>query len=309
MLRKVLKRKFDKIVYSSPFINKIFRNVNKALSGVTAFRLRPYGVMTVRYAGITFQMATNETSYVTKQLFWRGPENFEYTPIFARLIRHCSSFMDIGANTGYYSLLAARANASIVVHAFEPASGPFHFLKRNVAINGLTDRIFVHPIALSNEKGEVEFFEIINSSDTFAKYNLSGVGGLKKTHETQEQSIRRMVRAESLDDYSALVEAGTYDLIKIDTEGTENLVLEGASAIIRQHKPIIICETLFNKIEAKLENIMKAHGYLFFNHLNGALHQTDTIVRPVDNGVSDCFFVHPEKVNLIREFLPDKKNR
>lgn len=306
MLRKILKRKFDQIVYSSPSINKALRNVNKALQGFTSFRLRPYGVLDLEYNDILFRMATNETSYVAKQLFWNGPENFEYTPIFTQLIKRCSSFIDIGANTGYYSVLGAKANPSLVVHAFEPASGPFHFLETNVKINGLQQRVFIHALALSSEKGEVEFFEIKNPDDTFAAYNLSGVGGLKKTHATQEHSIRKIVRAEALDDMQHTLKIDKFDLIKIDTEGTENLVLEGAAETIRNHKPIIICETLFNKIEGKLEQIMKRHGYLFFNHLNGKLHPTDSILRDTDNGVSDCFFVHPEKVKLIEDFLPAK---
>ena len=303
MLRKFVKTQFDKIVYSSPSINKVLRNVNKALQRFTSFRLRPYGVLTVRYKGVAFKMSTNETSYVTKQLFWRGAENFEYTPIFEQLIRKCSSFIDIGANTGYYSLLAATANTSIVVHAFEPASGPYHFLQENININGLRDRVFCHELALSNKKGEVEFFEIINPADTFARYNLSGVGGLKKTHETQEQSIRKTVQADTLDNFRTRLHLNTYDLMKIDTEGTENLVLQGCQDIIKKHKPIIICETLFNKIEADLEHIMRLQGYLFFNHLRGKLYQTDTLIRSTDNGVSDCFFVHPEKVSLIGDFV------
>lgn len=303
MLRKILKRQFDKIVYSSPPINRALRNVNKALSGFTSFRLRPFGVMKVRYKAISFNMCTNETSYVTKQLFWNGAKNFEYTPIFEQLIRKCASFIDIGANTGYYSLLAAKANAAIIVHAFEPASGPYHFLRKNIDINNLRDRVFCHELALSNKKGNVEFFEIINPADTFARYNLSGVGGLKKTHETQEQSIRKTVDAHTLDEYAITLRLKSYDLIKIDTEGTENLVLEGCPDIIKTYKPIIICETLFNKIEAELERVMKSHGYLFFNHVRGALHRTDTLIRAIDNDVSDCFFVHPEKVFLIEEFV------
>ena len=306
MLRQSLKRKFDQIVYSNPLVNKVLRNLNKSFQRFTSFRLRPFGVLTVRYGNVRFKMATNETSYVTKQLFWRGAENFEYTPIFARLIRHCGTFIDIGANTGYYSLLAARINPEIQVHAFEPASGPFHFLKKNVFINAAQAQVKTHAVALSNKKGEVEFFEIINPSGTYAKHNLSGVGGLKKTHETQENSIRKMVRAEALDDLEKELALKSVDLIKIDTEGTENLVLKGAAAIIAKHKPIIICETLFHKIEAQLEEIMKIHGYLFFNHLNGRLHQTSTLLRDIDNGVSDCFFVHPEKVSLIQKFLAPK---
>lgn len=307
MLREVIKRKFDQVVYNSPVINRILRNFNKLLTPFTSFRLRPYGVLRVRYGNIIFRMATNETSFVTKQLFWKGAGNFEYTPIFARLILRCSSFTDIGANTGYYSLLAAKANPSIIVHAFEPAAGPFHFLRENVRINRLEERVFIHQVALSNRKGEVEFFEIVNPAGTFARHNLSGVGGLKKTHETQENSTRKLVRAETLDDFGRELKVTAFDLMKIDTEGTENLVLEGAAATIREHKPIIICETLFNKIEAQLERIMKAHGYLFFNHLNGKLHQTDTLIRPTDNGVSDCFFVHPDKISHIEEFLAPKK--
>lgn len=306
MLRKVIKTQFDRIVYSSPGINKVLRNLNKSIQPLTRFRLRPYGVLNVRYKNISFRMSTNETSYVTKQLFWHGPENFEYTPIFERLVGKCAGFIDIGANTGYYSLLAAKANPNIIVHAFEPASGPYHFLAENIQINQLQHRISAHEIALSNNKGQVEFFEIINPAGTFARYNLSGVGGLKKTHETQEQSIRKTVRAETLDQYAAAAGAGSFDLIKIDTEGTENLVLEGARQIIEDHKPIIICETLFNKIEPQLDTIMKSHGYLFFNHLKGRLHQTASLMRSTDNGVSDCFFVHPEKQHLIQDFIGQK---
>lgn len=307
MLREAIKRKFDQVVYSSPLINRILRNVNKALTSFTSFRLRPYGVLRVRYGDVQFRMATNETSFVTKQLFWKGAGNFEYTPIFARLIMQCRSFIDIGANTGYYSLMAAKANPSIIVHAFEPAAGPFHFLQENVRINRLERPVSIHQVALSNKKGEVEFFEILNPAGTFARHNLSGVGGLKKTHETQENSTRKMVRAETLDAFGKELKLTSFDLIKIDTEGTENLVLEGAAATIKEHKPIIICETLFDKIEAHLERIMKAHGYLFFNHLNGKLHQTDTLIRQTDNGVSDCFFVHPDKVTYIEEFVATKK--
>lgn len=303
MVRKILKRKFDQIVYSKPLLNHILRNINKLLRPIISFRLRPFGVLTVRYKKVVFKMATNETSFVTKHLFWNGAENFEYTPIFEKLVKKCTCFLDIGANTGYYSLMAAKANPSVEVHAFEPASGPYHFLRKNVTINKLEERISVHKIALSNQKGDVEFFEILNPSDSFAKFNLSGVGGLRKTHETQENSRRTVVQAETLDDFSLRFNIKSVDLIKVDTEGTENLVLEGASVIISKFKPVIICETLFNKIEDKLQQIMKHHGYLFYNHVNGSLHQTDTLIRTFNDGVSDCFFVHPEKLDLVNEFI------
>jgi len=247
-------------------------------------------------------MLTNETSYVTKTLFWNGPENFEYTPIFEKLIRQCRTFLDVGANTGYYSLVAARENQQIRVHAFEPSFGPAYFLKRNIEINKFNDRITHYPIALSDHAGTIDFFEI---RTTAAKedFNLSGVGTTKKIFTTQENSSIVKVKAETLDSVVNALGQIPIDLIKMDTEGTEDSILRGSSNTIAKHKPIIICETLFNQIEKDIESIMKAHGYQFYNHLGGKLYKTETLIRKEDNGVRDCFMVHPDKIHMIQSFI------
>ena len=82
----------------------------------------------------------------------------------------------------------------------------------------------------------------------------------------------------------------TVDLIKLDTEGTEHLILRGAEELLHRHQPILICETLFNVIEGDLERIMKQYNYRFFNYMDGRLYETDTLIRKADNGVRDCFF-------------------
>ena len=68
-------------------------------------------------------------------------------------------------------------------------------------------------------------------------------------------------------------------------------------------KPIVICETLYSKIENKLEEIMKPLGYNFYNHTPHGLLKVDSINRKDDNGVRNCFFVHPSKLSLIEEFV------
>jgi len=303
-VRIFLKKIFDSLVYSSPLLNKIVRNLNKALASYTSFRLRPYGVISLRLSdGLKIKMATNETSYVTKTLFWKGTQNFEYTPVFEKLVKHCSSFFDVGSNTGYYSLIAAKANSTISVHAFEPSLGPAHFLKENIRINGFTNRITYHPIALSNHSGTIDFFEIRTATSAGNKFNLSGVGTTKKIFDSQETSTVVEVKADTLDNVVKSLSAIPIDLIKIDTEGTENFILLGAAETIERHKPIIICETLFNQIEKELQTIMIGHGYNFYNHLNGKLYKVETLMRDKDNGVRDCFFVHPEKVELIHEYI------
>lgn len=243
-------------------------------------------------------MATNQTSYVSKLLYWKGPDSFEYTPLFKELISHCDSFIDIGANTGYYSLLAATINPECKIYSFEPAQGPLYYLSKNVLLNNLKKQISIHPIALSSQSGEVMFYEVKNKKYTYLSHNLGGVGSLKQ----DASKIAYPVKTETLDQFISKNSIPLVNLIKIDTEGTENSILEGAEETIDKYRPIIICETLFNKIEDKLEVIMKKHDYLFFNHENGRLKRVNTLIRKKDNGVRDCFFVHSSKVHLIEKF-------
>jgi len=302
-VRKFIKKIFDSIAYSSPVSNKILRNINKAISSFTSFRIRPFGIFTLKLSsGNTFKMLTNETSYVTKTLFWNGTQNFEYTPIFEKLITQCRTFLDVGANTGYYSLIAATENSGIRIYAFEPSLGPSHFLRRNIEINTFNDQITHYPLALSDRAGTIDFFEI-RTTTAKEDFNLSGVGTTKKIFSTQENSSIVKVKADTLD--SVMNELGQIpvDLIKMDTEGTEDYILRGSSNTIAKHKPIIICETLFNQIEKDIEFIMKAHGYQFYNHLNGHLHKVETLIRKEDNGVRDCFMVHHEKIHMIKSFI------
>ena len=289
------------IIYH-PFINRILLFINRSLSSITKFQLPPSGTITIRLSsGANFKLSTNQTSYVTKFLYWNGANKFEYTLIFERLARKVDSFIDIGANTGYYSILAASVNEKISVHSFEPAHGPSHYIKENITINQFGNNIKAHDTALSDKESEVEFYEVQNAKYRYLTHNLGGVGSLKK--ESNSKRTSSVVKTLSLDSFVAREGIRKIDLIKIDTEGTENLILSGAPQTISQFKPIIICETLFSRIEKELETIMRSHGYEFYNHIDQKLHRVNTLIREKDNGVRDCFFVHPEKFHLIQEFV------
>ncbi|MDX5426618.1 MAG: hypothetical protein LPK46_00670, partial [Bacteroidota bacterium] len=79
--------------------------------------------------------------------------------------------------------------------------------------------------------------------------------------------------------------------------------LEQGSTVLSDLKPIVICETLFNKIEHKLERIFSSYGYEFYNHTDKGLEKVKSITRLNDDGVRNCFFVHPSKFHLIEEFV------
>lgn len=283
-----------------PVINAPLRFLNKCLRKILPFELPVAGTMEVKMkSGISFLMATNQTSYVTKVLYYRGADAFEYSPIFEKLVTSCDTFIDVGANTGYYSLLAAKVSRA-KVFAFEPSAGPLHYLQKNVELNGLQNKIRVLPEALGSENGVLRFYAVKNAKYKSLRYNLGGVGSLQQIKKESEVVNVQVV---TLDEFSRNLTDPGLVLMKIDTEGTEHTILQGAGQFISQHKPVIICETLFNKIERHIEVEMKKHDYLFFNFKEGRLHPTETIIRKTDDGVRDCFMVHPSRVNLIQPFI------
>ncbi len=178
---------------------------------------------------------------------------------------------------------------------------PSYYFKENVRINSFNN-IKVESIALSHKEGEIEFYEIRNNKYKYLEHNLGGESNTgSKT--TGRNFVRSKVQTSTLDTYVRLAGEGNIDLIKMDTEGTENLILESSDFILTEMKPIIICETLFNTIEPELEKIMSSYGYEFYNHMPSGLQKADTIIRKENNGISNCFFVHPDKYHLIEEFV------
>ena len=174
------------------------------------------------------------------------------------------------------------------------------YLSENVKINNLSSRINVNALALSNKQGQIPFFEIRNKKYP-AIYNLSGEHNIgTKPHL---KSLKTKVTSDTLDNFVKKNVIVKIDLIKIDTEGCEDLILIESSNTINQFKPIIICEVLFNRIESQLEKIMLGHNYEFYNHNGKGLTKVNTLKRDSDNGIRNCFFVHPTKKHLIEEFI------
>lgn len=295
--RKSLRQLIYNIIYH-PTVNRILLLLNKLLKNFTTFRLPPSGTIVLTVDDISFKLATNQTSYVSKLLYWNSPLQFEYTEIFKDLIKDCHTFFDIGANAGYYSILGAKINTRLKVYAFEPSPGPLHYLKQNVRLNQIEGRLEIHATAMSDKAGEATFYEVKNPKYKSVKYNLSGIGSLKG----DELKNPIQVKTDTFDNFVSSNATHQIDLIKLDTEGTENFILRGAKKTIKEHLPIIICETLFNTIEWDLEVTMKELGYLFYNHRNGKLSQVNTLVRSTDDGIRDCFFIHPSKLNMIKNF-------
>ena len=297
-----MKEVFYKIIYQ-PTINQALRGLNKLLIPVLPswFRIPPSGQLTLQIdPGKKLILCTNQTNYLTQLVYWEDFRKFEYSKLFLELCQHIRGFMDIGANIGYYSLLAAKQNPSMQIISFEPAKGPLHYLRKNVAANQLNN-IQVESQALSEKEGTITFHEVKSRKYPYLEHNLAGTGSAAALNKGEAFTVNE-VSTTTLDTFAENL-SFPLDLIKMDTEGTEHLILEKGLNTLKKHLPIVICETLFQSNEAQLEAIFHDLGYECYNHYPEGLRYASSIQRSSDNGVRNCFFVHPSKKQWISPFL------
>ena len=151
------------------------------------------------------------------------------TSLFLDNVRPGDTVIDVGANIGYYTLVAARkVGPRGKVIAFEPDPESFSFLKRNVKANGLTN-VVLEQKALSNSHGRLNLY--------LARENR----GDHRIFPAQESRDAVEVEALPLDDY--LQDSVSVNFIKIDTQGAEGVIVEGMLRTLRaQHDPMLVVE-------------------------------------------------------------------
>ena len=126
-----MKQLIYRFIYAPP-VNKFLRAINKIFSPLlpASIRLAPSGMIHIRHEGKTLKLFTNQSNYLTYLVFWEGYLQWEYTAIFMSLVKKVNNFFDVGANIGYYSLLAALNNPDLKIISFEPARGPIYYFKK-----------------------------------------------------------------------------------------------------------------------------------------------------------------------------------
>jgi FkbM family methyltransferase len=200
--------------------------------------------------GLRLFLSTSDGE-VSRETFARGAyERALFERVITELRVHESpgegltgrGFLDIGAHIGSATCLAMVRYGAASSSLFEPSPDNLGFLKQNVLVNGLDDRVCVHPFALSDTDGELTF----ELSDTnWGDHRIRPEGPGPASPALLGERTRRTMRvpARRLD---GLVEAGALDLAAIglawiDVQGHEGHVLAGARTLLASAIPIV-CE-------------------------------------------------------------------
>jgi FkbM family methyltransferase len=171
--------------------------------------------------------------------------------------------VDVGAYVGLYAILSSmlvRDGGSVV--AIEPVPHSFHLLARNVMLNKLNN-VHLLNFALSNQVGEVEFYmpNIPSGSSFYISYmKTKDYAKLRVKTQTFDNLV------ESLDELNNRA----VDMMKIDVEGAELSVLEGARSALKSrliNRLIVEVHKRVNSPETIME-FLKSHGYIVDGYFN-----------------------------------------
>jgi len=245
---------FSKINYRS-FLGRILR---------LPLRLIPKGMVLLilqgRLRGKRWIVGAGEHGY------WLGSYEFNKRLAFEHEVTPGTVLYDIGANVGYFSLLAAvLVGAKGKVFAFEPFPRNVAFLRKHIALNGLKN-IQVIEAAVSNHSGEAAFK--LGMSDSMGHLGESG-------------DIN--VRLVCLDEWLATGKLVPPDFIKIDVEGAEYEVVSGAQQLLSQYRPILFLDTHQREAHHATIALLENLGYQFEVLDGKSLDETrEMLARPVE---------------------------
>ena len=174
---------------------------------------------------------------------WLGFYEYEKQKLISREVRLGSIFWDVGANVGFYSLLASKLVGSGKVFAFEPAPKNLSYLSKHLALNRVTN-VEVLAMAVSDKNGSSSF-EI---EETGFMGHLSSGGGITVSTATLD----------------SLVDEGKIlppDYVKMDIEGAELLALRGASRTFQRFQPVLFLATHGREVETECRRLLELWGY------------------------------------------------
>jgi len=209
------------------------------------------------------------SDHIESQIFWQGVQEGDRgeVKLLKKLLMPHYVFIDVGANVGVFSMMAAKRLRSGQVHAFEPIGLHIKRFQRNILVNGFTN-IALNHIALSNKPSRIIMY--IPKTANTGMTSCYPQRGLDYVEES--------VEATTLDNYVLQQDLNRVDVIKIDVEGAELDVLEGSIRMLEKFHPQLVIEADKDHTERAgrtLKDLLKFLENLGYNiyriHHNGTL--------------------------------------
>ena len=246
VMRTPLERPFvgiGRAVWSRPFIGRFYRSTAVRLA--ERFRQRGLHLRTVNVEGVP--LVFDVTEFTTSPLYFGGvPWEPETAACLVSRLGEGGVFVDVGANHGYFTVLAAAlVGVTGRVVAFEPNPAVFEQLRTHVRLNGFSARVTTVQAALADEESDSALLFVSNDPGNSGLSSL--VAARTYLHSGSLSHDRTVsVRIETFDRWFRSSALPRIDLVKIDVEGAEERVIAGMLATLASGKvSAMICETVW----------------------------------------------------------------
>jgi len=198
------------------------------IPGVAQFikLMKPAGIVLVNVQGNKMYVDCKD-KFMAPPLLMHGYYEKDITKILTDQVKPGMTFVDIGANFGYYSLMASKlVRRHGKVYAFEPEPHNYSILSKNVHINNCKNIVLLQK-AVSNTIGRVKLFkdEVNLGAPSFSQLNIDKKDGFV------------YVETVDLDSYFKDLHV---DFIKMDAQGAEGFIIDGAEKILKGELQIIM---------------------------------------------------------------------
>jgi FkbM family methyltransferase len=211
--------------------------------------------------------------------------------IFEELIRGASTFFDVGANIGVYSVIGATKSRTLTVYAFEPIEENQALLGRNIAEHQLEQRVHVQPVAASDRVGKATIH-----------LHHSGTHSLEDTSSDRTREIATV----TLDEFTQRL-AVWPDIVKIDVEGHESAVIDGAVKMLAEHRPTVFIEFIpaaHRDVQAFVDRLKSLFTVCFvIDEITSSVTEITTAGLENDQGYNLILTANDEHAALVRRFL------
>ena len=196
-------------------------------------------------------MVVNAADIVGRYITYFGIWEPSMTAWLRATLKPGDTFVDVGANVGYFTLLASNlVGPTGRIVSVEPSAATRCILERNVSANRLSN-VRIVEAAVSDRSGSLPIF-----SDGVTGTATLDPGWAAKQHLERIGDVPVL----PLPDLLTREERESLSVIKIDVEGLELAVLRGSQRLLRDHRPIVMSELMIDDLEAALD-LMTDLGY------------------------------------------------
>jgi FkbM family methyltransferase len=226
------------------------------------------------------RLVVDPRSTMWRYAYFHGEYEPALTRLVTRVVRRGDTCLDVGANVGWYTVLCRRlVGPSGAVHAFEPNPPVFSRLRANLELAGSPSNVHLHATALGREPGTADLHVFAGMADGHASLSDQG----RSDFATVACPVRRL--GDVLDE----VRAPAISFVKMDVEGAELGVLEGAGRLLTQDVPPVwlvemaraTSSTFGHGPDALVDFLRSTASYRFFavDERAGRLHEIQGFSR------------------------------